>query len=254
MREAATSILRWIGRFLLEFLAWPYGGSATELVDARERDPASQQLIQSADAAIAAAKPEIAEKIVAYARDVLKDEDQRQSSVMGRAQSLFFAVALLSSLLSVGVGFLVSSRPPHPFEVAAVSLISFYLVVEIIFLMISLVRAIQGLAYQRAGSSDVSRWAGYTNVNDLHKNQAIGMLRYYRYGVDVNTWRFRCLDRALMALRNIVIGSAILILAVLVFANLPIHPTCTDRTEFRAGLHINYSVECPVAEPIRGGG
>ena len=210
-------------------------------------NPKAASKISAAETAIAGATDEVAAYVAARARAMYEQEDQRQASVMGRAQSLFFAVALLSSLLSVGAGFLVSARTPHQGEIVFISIVAALLVAQVILLVLNLTRAISGLDYPRAGASDFGRWAGYKRLGTLHRNEAVYILDWYRQSAHINTWRFRCLERALTALRNIVILSGMLVIVVLVFANLPTTPACTDRSEFRGGRTVTYSVECPLA-------
>jgi hypothetical protein len=236
----------WIVRSFLQIFPLPLRGTATEFAEACVTDPAAVSNIQVAEDAIAKATDEVASELADRAREMLQQEDQRQASVMGRAQSLFFAVALLSSLLSIGAGFLVSSRTPHIGELLFISALALFLVIQVTLLVLSLARAISGLIYPRAGASDFARWAGCGGVGQLHRDEIISVLRWYRLSAHINTWRFSCLERALRALRNVVIGSGLLVLAVLVFANIPSRQSCTDKTEFREGVPVRYSIECPI--------
>jgi len=246
MGDRLSAVWTWTIRSFLQIFPLPLRGTAAEYAEACVTDPAAISNIQVAEDAIAKAADDVASSLADRAREMLQQEDQRQASVMGRAQSLFFAVALLSSLLSIGAGFLVSSRTPHFGELPFISALALFLVIQVTLLVLSLTRAISGLIYPRAGASDFAKWAGCGGVGDLHRNEIISVLRWYRLSAHINTWRFSCLERALRSLRNVVIGSGLLVLAVLVFANIPSRPHCMDRTEFRGGTTIRYSVECPI--------
>jgi hypothetical protein len=246
MGDRLHAACAWTIRCFLQIFPLPLHGTATEFAEACVADPAAVSNIRDSEDAIANATDEIASELADRARDMLQQEDQRQASVMGRAQSLFFAVALLSSLLSIGAGFLVSSRTPHFGELVIISALALFLVLQVILLVLSLTRAISGLNYPRAGASDFARWAGCSGKGQLHRNEVVLVLRWYRLSTHINTWRFRCLELALRALRNVVIGSSLLVLAVLVFANIPSRPSCKDRTEFQEGAIVKYSVECPI--------
>jgi hypothetical protein len=246
MVEFLKARIKWL---LLQVVPWPVSGSATAFAEAAVNSSAATASIKTTENAIASANDDIASQLVAHAQRMLGQEDQRQTSVMGRAQSLFFAVAILSSLLSVGAGFLLTSHTARSGETLAVSLIIAMLVMEIILLAINLAKAIQGIDYERAGNSEVAKWASYSTVGALHRNEAVETLRWYRQNAHVNTWRFRCLNRALTALRNVVIGSGLLILVILGYANWSSPPGCTDKSEFHGGTVITYSVECPVQHP-----
>lgn len=249
MGERLRALAKHSKEYFLEVFPLPIGGTAAAFAEFRLKDPRAVANIEMAEDAIATSKDEVASYIAEYARRMLEQEDQRQASVIGRAQSLFFAVALLSSFLSVGAGFLVSARAPHAGEILVVSIFAVFLVAQVILLVLSLTRAIGGLDYRRAGASDFARWAGYNKLGALHRNEAVCTLDWYRTSALINSWRFGCLSRALMALRNVVIGSGVLVVVVLAFANFPPHPICTDRSEFRADMVTSYSVECPIERP-----
>lgn len=249
MRDSLRAMWDWAGNMFLQVFPIPRWDTALSFAEAKVNDAKAVANIEAAEKAIAKAKGEVTSELADRAREMFQQEDQRQASVMGRAQSLFFAVALLSSLLSVGAGFLVGSRSPHIGELLSISIIALFLVVQVILLVLNLTRAISGLEYPRAGASDFARWAAHGTEVDLRRDQAVSVLRWYRLSAHINTWRFDCLERALRALRNVVIGSGLLVLVILIFANIPSRAGCTDRTEFRGDTTISYSVECPIEHP-----
>jgi len=237
----------------LQIFPFPPHGTADQYAKRRGANPDAVAAVEKAVAAIATAKDDVTEELIDHARRMLEQEDQRQASVMGRAQSLSFAVALLSSLLSAGVGFLVTTHAPPRGEIFVITAFGAYVVVEIVLLVLNLVRAIKGIGYPRAGSSDVARWAGCADKASLYKDEAVCVLEWYRTSAHINTWRFGCLDRALVALRNIVIASAILVVAILVIANTTSALPCTDKATFHGNMAVDYSIECAVDRPPNAG-
>lgn len=257
MDKGRCTACDWTVRTFLQLFPLPPFGTASVFAETCIKEPTAVEKIQKAENALSKATDEVAAELAERAREMLQQEDQRQASVMGRAQSLFFAVALLSSLLSVGAGFLVSSRTPHVGELIGISTLSLFLVIQVILLVLNLTRAISGLTYPRAGASDFAAWAEYSEAGDFHRNEAISTLRWYRLSAHTNTWRFGCLERALLALRNVVIGSGLLVIIVLVLQTF--HPDLRARTrpnfvrQAELSTQLNVRLNMQINREHRGG-
>jgi hypothetical protein len=239
----AKAVLREI---FFQFFPFPPAGSADEYAATQLKNPNAVLNASECADAIAKADPCVTKFLVEHARRMMASEDQRQASVMGRAQSLFFAIALVTSLTTVGASLITTSTPIDQFELVVIALMTFAILAEIVLLLRSLLHAIGGLRYKRAGSSDVTRWAGLPSMDGVNRNEALVTLEWYRDAFHKNTWRFQCLDRAMQALRNIVYLVCVLIVVFFVFGVMRPNAACTDETDFLKSGTLTYSVKCPV--------
>jgi hypothetical protein len=227
---------------------FPYSprGSAEAFAEAQAKNPEAQQIVKDCEDAIAAARDPIAELLVVHARERLARENERQSSVIGRAQALFFAVALLGSLWTLGASFLTAATSSSRLEIRVIAAISAIILLQIYFLMRNVLKAIGGLNYLRPGSSEVTKWAKMQCASDVYRDEAVATLRWYRDASRKNTWRFTAFGRALKALRNILLCVFTLILVFFSFG-VSLHPTCSDRVEFTLAGKPVYTVQTPCA-------
>lgn len=214
---------------LSELIPWPPSTTAEAFV--RQHAPNNQQSALACKAAIEVANQDRAEFVRDYARDLLRQESDRQASVMSRAQSLYFAVSLLASVLTIGLGF---AGP-----VAAVDWVVYlgiFLVAvtvgHIALLAVSVSKAVSGIGYPRAGASDLTRWVMQNDETAALRDEAVATLAWYREASLLNTWRFEALSIAQRALRNLVVCMCALVLLALSSALLGRRgPVCENRVE-----------------------
>lgn len=245
LRGTWHEIMNKIVEIALQFVPWPPRGNADIFAKARQENLAAQRIaLDCAEAIEHAGKHGTAKFLAEHARRMLASEDQRQSSVIGRAQGLFVILAVLTSLTTVGASIVTTTVPINPAELVVVAVGALCILLQILLLVFNVVRAIEGLEYRKAGSSDVARWARASSVGDVYRNEAIVTLEWYRDASHKNTWRFYCLARAMLALRNIIILVCFFIAVFLAFGIFQPPSRCTDETAFPAKGPPEYSVRC----------
>lgn len=203
--------------FLEIFPRAPYG-TAAKFAAKLENDPNAREIVQTCEHAISNSTDEVAELLVRHIRDKFAREDERQASAIGRAQALFFAVALLTSILTLGASLVSTANSPPLTELYVVAALSAMILYQVYFLVRNLLKAIEGIPYLRPGSSEITRWAGLRSKGAVYRDEAARTLQCYRDASRKNTWRFMALDRALKALRNIIVCVCVLVAVFFGFA------------------------------------
>jgi predicted small integral membrane protein len=139
-------------------------------------------------------------------------------SIINRAQALFVATAIFGFLFTFGTDLLTAKGELGPIPLSVCIVISSYILVQIVIMVVNILRAIGGIEYPRAGSSDMARWMGLRTLESLYRDQAILILSQYRRIALYNNWRFNHLDQAWKGLRNTVFAVGVLILLLFAFA------------------------------------
>jgi hypothetical protein len=235
-----------LNSLILNLFPRPASGTADEFAAKEASDPQAVKAVEECERAIRTSTDEITGVLVEHARAKLAREDDRQASVIGRAQNLFFVVALLSSLLTFGASLLTAASAPPRTELFVIAAIAMALLLQIYFLVRNVLKAIEGIGYTRAGTSDITRWARQRQVGDVYRDEAIETLKWYREASRKNSWRFKCLHRAIKALRNIVFCACALVTTFLWFV-VSAHAPCANRVQFTVDGAPVYSVQTPCA-------
>jgi hypothetical protein len=227
-----------------EVIPFPPSESADEYAQRQAADAAVQEATQKFKDAVSTAREDQSEQLRDHTRYLIEQEDARQNSVMSRAQSLFFAVAFLTAFLAVSGTLLISGQLIMPTAKIAIATISALLLLQVFLLSSNVLRVIGGYSYLRPGLSDATKWATAENKYAIFRDQSVLMRGFYVDAVRKNTWRFICLNNAIVAFRNIVVLTCFLIsiLSVAVFFIPP--QSCRDESEFEGAKPIKHIVVC----------
>lgn len=204
------SLLR---RFLNELFPFPRSDSA---------EAYSSEQIRGAQANIdklrAVADREKLEQLRDHAVARKTDEDQRQTSIITRAQGLLVGLALFGVLLTFAANFLTSGPPLGSRWLIPYAALASYITAQMILMVVNVLRTIGGIEYAEIGSSDLAQWVALPTVSDFYRAQALLTLAHYRRAAGNNSWRFDHLRFALKCLRNIVGALSFLMLLLVAFS------------------------------------
>jgi len=232
-----------VSDFWRQIVPLPYRINAEDWSKEQLSTEQARKNIELAEAEIRGAPDSSTQFLVEHARRMLESENARQDSVIGRAQSLFFGIALLSFFLTFGASILASTPSFGLWLLVALFFISLIILLQIVALLINVLGVIQGLNYSKAGSSDVARWAQMQSVFDIYRDEAILTLTWYRDASHKNTWRFTRFNLAIRALRNIVFCICALIVTLFAFSLFGLKQTCMDKVGISMHGEIVYSLQ-----------
>lgn len=210
-------IAKFIGNLCHEIfpISWfrPAGEFAAKTLDSESSKARVEALKSAADSATD-------ENVLKEFRDIanawIADEGSRHASVIGRAQGLLVALAIFGVLLTLGSSlFAQTAHLERPVLWGCVAIVA-YIVSQMTFMVLNVLRTIGGVGYPRAGASDLTAWLGMPDKNGFLRAQGLLTLDHYRIAALNNTWRFSHLRDALKGLRNIVFALGILILTVFI--------------------------------------
>lgn len=206
----------WLGRAFIQVVPRPVRWSEGA---ARPRPTEGLARLKAFEAAVAGIPTvEVARELVLHIRGKYSDEGARQNSVMSRAQSLFFAVALIASLMTLSASLAIGTYAAPKFALLAVAIVSAGVIVQVVMMVLNIIRAVKGRGYPHTGLTEMTSWAAAQEPLHYYRFEALNLLELYRQTTFLNDWRFSSLDRALMALRNIVFLSCALVIVLFALA------------------------------------
>ena len=145
-----------------------------------------------------------------HAKKYLGDEDDRATSIMGRAQALLIAQTFFGAFLAFATGILGRTETFRGWLALILILLLSYTITLVLLLTFNAIRATAGLPYPRIGTSDLEA-AFKRNEKHLIRELALLTLNNYRVASIVNTWRITHLRYAQECLGRIVIALALLV-------------------------------------------
>ena len=238
----------WLTALFLELCPLPaFTSAAKQAGKALSSEEMQKSIIATESAIKTIVCQKLAEEIVAHSRTKVSGEDQRQASVIGRAQGLFFAVALLSFVLTFAAGLLTTKPTLEGIQLYVMAAICLLIVIEVVLMVLNVLRAVSGIVSRRVSSAELREWIATGSPLGMYKAEAILNLAIYREASLKNDWRFGCLDRALTALRNVVIGVCILVIVFFVFdITRPPPPSCINNVNSTVnGTRYGIKMPCP---------
>ncbi len=204
-------MLKQLGRVFWELFPAEWCGSPQAYQAQTLELPELKARVVALRAAAATADLERLKEFRDIATGRIVGEDGRQSSIIGRAQGLFVALALFGILFTFGASFFSQTIHIKTSLLWACFALVLYILAQMIIMVVSILKAIGGIHYPTFGTSDLTNWLGLASHADFYREHGLLTLEHYRVMVLNNNWRFERLGYALKGLRNIVFALSTLV-------------------------------------------
>lgn len=207
-----------------KFFPVPEMKSAERFLLEHTQNPLFLQNTNQLEAATAGRRIPLQERLYAHARSYLAEEQDRANSAISRAQGLLVAQTFFGILLAfagAAMGHTEIYKGWHSCPIVALVL---YILIQIVLLTYSALRAAGSLEYSRIGSSDLIAWFAQSETQ-LVRRIGLMTLDNYRKAAISNSWRIIHLRYAQECLRNTIFALALLIILVFVITIDPGFPS-----------------------------